>query len=87
MSVGAPTIPVALAIASRSPTVVDPALFPRGTVHVAAGMMAVQLRVSPAAALARLRAMAFAPHRRITEVAQDITAARLRFRPEGSGGN
>ncbi|UOT03855.1 GAF domain-containing protein [Rhodococcus opacus] len=72
---------------SRNPTVVDPALFPRGKVHVAAGMMAVQLRVSPAAALARLRAMAFAQHRRITVIAQDIIAARLRFRPEDPGGN
>ncbi|MEU2005831.1 GAF domain-containing protein [Rhodococcus sp. NPDC019627] len=72
---------------TRNPTVVDPALFPRGTVHVAAGMMAVQLRVSPTAALARLRAMAFAQHRRITEIARDITAARLRFRPEDPSGN
>ncbi|QHE72920.1 GAF domain-containing protein [Rhodococcus sp. WAY2] len=55
---------------TRNPTLVDPALFPRGTVHVAAGMMAVQLRVSPAAALARLRAMAFAQHRRITVIAR-----------------
>ncbi|WP_162603187.1 hypothetical protein [Rhodococcus oxybenzonivorans] len=31
---------------SRHPTVIDPALSPRGTVHVAAGMAAVQLRVS-----------------------------------------
>ena len=69
---------------SRNPTMVDPALSPRGTVHVAAGMMAAQLRVSPADALTRLRAVAFAQHRRITVIAQDIIAARLRFRPEDS---
>ncbi|QTJ65752.1 ANTAR domain-containing protein [Rhodococcus sp. ZPP] len=71
---------------SRHPTVIDPALSPRGTVHVAAGMAAVQLRVSPTDALARLRARAFAQHRRITVIAQDIITARLKFRPEGSGG-
>jgi hypothetical protein len=70
---------------ARNPTLIDPALSPRGKVHVAAGMMAVQLRVSPADALTRLRAMAFAQHRRITAIAQDIIAARLRFGPEESG--
>ncbi len=69
---------------SRNPTMVDPALSPRGKVHLAAGMMAAQLRVSPADALTRLRAVAFAQHRRITVIAQDIIAARLRFRPEDS---
>lgn len=73
---------------SRNPsTVMDPALVPRGNVHVAAGMMAAQLRVSPADALARLRAMAFAQHRRITVLAQDIITGRLEFRPEDSGSN
>ncbi|WP_162603186.1 GAF and ANTAR domain-containing protein [Rhodococcus oxybenzonivorans] len=72
---------------SRHPTVIDPTLSPRGKVHVAAGMAAVQLRVSPTDALARLRAMAFAQHRRITVIAQDIITARLRFRPEEPGGN
>jgi hypothetical protein len=57
---------------------VDP--FTRTHVHVAAGMIAVQLAVSTAAALERLRAYAFAHSRSITDVAADVLARRLSFR-------
>ncbi len=68
---------------TRYPSVwTDPALFPHGNVHVAAGMMAGQLRISPADAISRLRAMAFAEERRITALAEDIIAARVTFPPE-----
>ncbi|MCQ4122568.1 GAF and ANTAR domain-containing protein [Rhodococcus tibetensis] len=63
----------------------DPALFPHGNVHVAAGMMAGQLRISPADAVSRLRAMAFAEERRITALAEDIIAARRTFSPDEFG--
>lgn len=57
---------------------VDP--FTRTHVHVAAGMIAVQLTVSTAVALERLRAYAYAYSRSITAVAADVLARRLSFR-------
>ena len=48
-------------------------------VHQAAGMVAVQLGVSVAEALVRLRAYAFGNGRPLAEVARDVVARRLRF--------
>ena len=50
-------------------------------VHQATGMISVQLSVSIADALARLRAHTYAADRSISSVAHDIVARRLRFDP------
>jgi hypothetical protein len=58
-------------------------------VHQAAGMVAVQLGVSVAQALIRLRAYAFGNGRRLTEVAREVVARRLHFErdaPDASPG-
>ena len=55
-------------------------------VHQASGMVAVQLDVSVAEALIRLRAYAFGNGRPLAEVAHDVVARRLRF-DAGSGEN
>jgi hypothetical protein len=47
--------------------------------HQATGMVAVQLDVSVAEALIRLRAYAFGNDRPLAEVAEDVVARRLRF--------
>ncbi|MGC5567629.1 GAF and ANTAR domain-containing protein [Streptomyces sp. FR-108] len=52
-------------------------------VHQAVGMVMVQLGADPEQALDRLRAHAFAEGLTITEVAQEVLARTLRFRPEG----
>ena len=51
----------------------------RYVVHQASGMVAVQLDVSIAQAMIRLRGYSFANDRPLTEVAQDVVARRLRF--------
>lgn len=48
-------------------------------VHQAAGMVAVQLDISVAQALIRLRAYAFGNDRPLTEVAEDVVGRGLRF--------
>lgn len=48
-------------------------------VHQATGMVTVQLGVTAAVALVRLRAYAYAHERRVSEVARDIVARRLRL--------
>lgn len=48
-------------------------------VHNAAGMVSVQLGVSVAEALIRLRALAFGDDRPLADVAQDVVARRLRL--------
>lgn len=50
----------------------------------AQGMVMVQLGVSLADALVRIRAYTYAENRRLTEVARDIVARRLRFDPDHS---
>ncbi len=57
----------------------DPGTDIHPTVHQAAGMVSVQLEVSVADALVRLRAHAFAADRPLTEVAKDVIARTLRF--------
>ena len=54
--------------------------FTRTQVHVAAGMIAVQLNLPTTDALDRLRAHAFAQRRSIVAVAADVVARRLSFR-------
>jgi hypothetical protein len=51
----------------------------RAQVHQATGMISVQLDVSMADALARLRAHAYVQDRRVAEVADDVVGHRLRF--------
>jgi len=48
-------------------------------VHQATGMISVQLEVSLAEALVRLRAHAYANDRPLNEVAADVVARRLRL--------
>lgn len=48
-------------------------------VHQATGMLIVQLGVSAAVAMIRLRAYAYAHDRRLRDVAADVVARRLRF--------
>ncbi|MEV0219842.1 GAF and ANTAR domain-containing protein [Streptomyces sp. NPDC050704] len=61
---------------------VDAAEADHTEVHQAVGMVMVQLGVDPQQALDRLRARAFTQGRTVTEVAQDVLARVLRFRPE-----
>ena len=60
----------------------------RAEIDQATGMLTVQLDVSPAEAFARLQAYAYSQDRRLTEVAGDIVARRLRLRrdPGQDGG-
>ncbi len=51
----------------------------RLVVHQAAGMVSVQLGVTLAVALVRLRAYAFGNDRPLADVARDVVARRLRF--------
>ena len=53
----------------------------RAQVHQATGMISVQLGVSLAEALVRLRARAYADDRLINDLADDVVARRTRFDP------
>jgi hypothetical protein len=55
-------------------------------VHQATGMISVQLGVSIAVALIRLRAYAYANERRLRDVAADVVSRRLRFDSDTTGG-
>jgi hypothetical protein len=55
---------------------------PHPEVHQATGMITVQLGVTAAVALIRLRAYAYAHDRRLRDVAADVVARRLRFTPD-----
>lgn len=55
-------------------------------VHQATGMIIVQLGVSAAVALIRLRAYAYANDQRLRDVARDVVARRLRFEPDTARG-
>ena len=57
----------------------DEAVAYRAEIHQAAGMVSVQLQVSVAEALVRIRAHAFADGRPLGAVAADIVARRLRL--------
>lgn len=56
-------------------------------VHQATGMITVQLGVTAAVALIRLRAYAYSHDRRLRDVAADIVARRLRLEPAGTTGD
>lgn len=56
-------------------------------VHQATGMITVQLGVSAAVALIRLRAYAYSQDRRLRDVAADVVAGRLRLGPAGTPGD
>lgn len=55
-------------------------------VHQAAGMVAVQLEVTVAQALVRLRAHAFAADKLVADVARDVVTRSIRFDPMGEKG-
>lgn len=62
-------------------------LFTRSQVHVAAGMVAVQLKIPAQEGLARLRAYAYGQKRSILAVAADVVSRRLSFRGLDGGGD
>jgi hypothetical protein len=64
----------------------EPAGLAHPEVHQATGMITVQLGVSAAVALIRLRAHAYAHDQRLREVAGDVVARRLRFHPDPDEG-
>jgi ANTAR domain len=64
----------------------EPAAPPHPEVHQATGMIIVQLGVTAAVALIRLRAYAYAHDRRLRDVAADVVARRLRFDPDADRG-
>jgi hypothetical protein len=51
----------------------------RAEIHQATGMISVQLSVTQAEALIRMRAYAFSQHRALSEVAADVVARKFRF--------
>lgn len=55
----------------------------RTEVHQATGMVSVQLGVGMADALASMRAYSYSNGRRLSDVAVDVVARRLRFEPDG----
>ncbi len=65
------------AAAGRIPAGLDDALESQFHIHQAQGMVMVQLRVSLAEALVRLRAYAYAHDRRLGDVARDVIDRRL----------
>jgi hypothetical protein len=62
----------------------DEAIEDRAELFQAPGMVMVQLGVSIGEAMARMRAYAYAENRRLSEVARDTVARRLRFDPDHS---
>jgi hypothetical protein len=54
----------------------------RAEIHQATGMVVAQLGISSQDAFARLRAHAFAEHRMLSDVADDVVARRLTFSPD-----
>ncbi|MDT5035129.1 MAG: hypothetical protein QOE03_314 [Micromonosporaceae bacterium] len=63
----------------------EPAGLRHPEVHQATGMITVQLGVTAAVALIRLRAYAYANDRRLRDVARDVVARRLRFGSDAAG--
>lgn len=61
------------------PEAIDDAFAHRAEVHQASGMVAVQLKVPVATALARIRAYAYSQGRPVGAVAADVVARRLRL--------
>ncbi|MBI5089881.1 MAG: GAF and ANTAR domain-containing protein [Actinobacteria bacterium] len=63
----------------------DDAVAYRAEIYQASGVIAIQLQIPPAEALARMRAHAFANDRRLADVAADIVGRRLRLGDDRSG--
>ncbi len=61
----------------------EPFLDDRPEIHQATGMVSVQLGVDLSTALLRLRARAYADDRLLSDLAADVVARTLRFRPDG----
>lgn len=59
--------------------------FRRAAIHQASGMVSVQLGISVAEALARLRAYAFAHDQHLADVAADVVERRLHFGGDDPG--
>jgi hypothetical protein len=57
----------------------DHGLLTHAGIHQATGMVLAQLDISATEALARMRAHAFAEHRMLIEVANDVLSRQLRF--------
>lgn len=57
----------------------------RAEIHQATGMISVQLGVSLATALLRLRATGYAQDRSVTDVAADVVSRRIRFDDSDAG--
>lgn len=76
-------IALGLLLDRRGPPPEDAARWLAGeaVVHQASGIIAVQLGVGVAESLDRLRAHAFAYGRPLLEIAREVVAHRLRFRP------
>lgn len=71
------------AAAGETESVIGEGLYGRWrNVHHATGMVAAQLRCTVAEALLRLRAYAYVTGRRLSEVADDVTAGVLRLPPD-----
>ena len=70
-----------LRLNNASETEPEPAGGHRPEIHQATGMLIVQLGVTAAVALSRLRAHAYAHDRLLHDVAADVVARRLRFEP------
>ena len=60
----------------------EAAVTSRSELFQAQGMVMIQLGVSLAAAMSRLRAHAFAHDRRLADVARDVVARRLKLEPD-----
>ncbi|MFB9925944.1 GAF domain-containing protein [Amycolatopsis halotolerans] len=74
---------VALATSGEAEAMVDEGLYRRWrTVHSATGTVAAQLGCPVTEALLRLRAFAYVSGRRLSEVADDVTAGVLRLPPD-----
>jgi len=71
------------ATAGSVPARLVDALERRGETHQAQGMVMVQLGVTLAEAMTRIRAYAYAENRRLADVAHDIVARELRFDRNG----
>jgi len=56
----------------------------RAEIDQATGMVSAQLDVAIGGAVVRLRAYAYAQNRRLSDVARDIVARRLRLTPDGT---
>lgn len=68
-----------------APSVLTGPIDSRAEVHQATGMITIQLGVSLAEALLRLRAHAYATERTVSAVATDVVMRRIRFDNSGPG--